>query len=193
MKTKNNGLQIFTVCVISLVVFSCAPKKSGVRASVKSTQTNLNPAVSSVAEQQATAQNAIYKISSISIPTDTDAGVTVSSELLNPSNQYLPITTSHENGAMNSQGVFNDSARGLQVHVDARCSADGCYKYQLLVTVVRNNQAVFQSAAISFKNDCSFKSISVGSNAGQMFRSMDEFESKYSNVAPAEDIDSCLE
>lgn len=181
--------------IFSLVVtgFSCAPKKSGVRASVKTGQTSLNAATSTVAEQQATAQNAIYKISTISLPTVTDAGITVASELLNPGNQYLPITTRHENGNLDSQGIFNDSARGLQVYVNSRCSDTDCYKYLLLVTVVRNNQAIFQSGAISFKEDCNFYSISIGTSTGQMFQSLNDFESRYSSTTPIGDSTSCLQ
>ncbi len=194
MKSKPNLKQITLVLFLSAFIFSCAPKKSsGVRAQVKSSQTNLNPAVSSAAEQQATLQNAVYKINTVSLPNLTGAGFTVNSELIDPSNQYLPVTTSHENGALDSQGVFTDSTRGLQVYVNARCSSDECFKYLLLVTVVRNNQAIFQTGAISYKNDCRFKSVSMGTNVGQMFQNMNDFESRYSNVMPDNDSESCLQ
>ncbi len=134
---------------LSLVVFSCAPKKQGVRAQVKTAATPLNPGTSAVADQQAASQNAIYKISSISLPEINGSGVVINSDLLTPSGQYLPISTSHDIGQLDSQGVFTDSSRGLQVYVNARCSDSDCTKYLLLVTVVRNNQAVYQSGAIS--------------------------------------------
>ncbi len=198
MKLSNTtGLaQTLFKLAVSLIVtcsFSCAPKKSGVRATVKTGQTSLSAATSVPAEQQAAAQSSLYKISSISLPNATDAGVTIDSELLNPSNQYLPLTTRHENGILDSQGIFNDSARGLQVHVNSRCTDTGCTKYLLLVTVVRNNQAVFQSGAISFKEDCNFYSISVSTSSGQMFQSLNDFDSKYSNVSPIGDSTSCLQ
>lgn len=178
---------------LSLFVTSCAPKKQGVRATVKTAQTSLNPGGSAVADQQATALNAIYKINSISLPSATDYGVVINSDLLTPSNQYLPISTSHENGVLDSQGIFNDSSRGLQVYVNARCSDAECTKYLLLVTAVRNNQAVYQSGAVSYKEDCQFWSISNTSSTGQMYNSMDAFSSATSGVPPMGDSTSCLQ
>ena len=160
---------------------------------MKSGQNSLNPGNSGIADQQAAAQNAIYKIQTISLPDLTDSGATISSELLTPSNQYLPVTTTHGNGTLDSQGVFNDTSRGLQVHVNARCSDTECYKYLLMVTVVRNNQAIYQSAAISFKDDCNFYSISNTSSTGSMFQSMDAFSSRYASVQPMGDSTSCLQ
>lgn len=178
---------------ISLVATSCAPKKQGVRAQVKTTGTPLNPGTSAVADQQATAQNAIYKISSISYPESTGSGVVVNSDLLTPSNQYLPISTSHENGQLDSSGIFNDTSRGLQVYVNARCSDSECTKYLLLVTVVRNNQAVYQSGAISYKEDCNFYYVSNTSTTGQMHQSMDSFSAAFAMVQPSGDSTSCLQ
>jgi hypothetical protein len=178
---------------LSLVAFSCAPKKQGVRAQVKTTGTPLSPGTSAVADQQATAQNAIYKISSISLPESTGAGVVVNSDLLTPNNQYLPISTAHEKGQLDSQGIFNDTSRGLQVYVNARCSDSECTKYLLLVTVVRNNQAVYQSGAISYKDDCNFYYVSNTSTTGQMHQSMDSFSSTFANVQPSGDSTSCLQ
>lgn len=192
-KSHSKALQSITVFLVCFGAFSCAPKKSGVRADVKTASTTLNPGTAAIAEQQAQAQNAMYKISSISLPHQSDIGATVDSELLNPSNQYLPVTTAHENGQMDSQGIFNDTQRGLQVHVQARCTDSVCTKYILLVTVVRNNQALFQSAAISFKDDCSFYTSSVSSGTGQMYQSLDGFASAYSSVQPRNDGDSCLQ
>jgi hypothetical protein len=190
----NSAVRIKLLFVVAFLSLSaCAPKKSGVRAQVKTGQTSLNSGISAIAEQQAAAQNAIYKISTISLPKPTDLGVIVESELLNPTHQYLPVTTTHENGVLDSQGVFNDSGRGLQVQVRARCSDTDCYKYLLLVTVSRNNQPLFQSGAISFKDDCNFYSISMGTATGQMFQSIDAFDTKYSNLTPMGDSNSCLE
>lgn len=183
---------IILMATLSLTALSsCSQKSKGVRSQVKSTNTNLNPAVSSQADQQAAAQNANYKIYSVSLPNQTGTGYSVDVQLTDPSNQYLPLTTNHDGGNLDSQGIYTDSARGVQVYVQARCSSDECYKYTLLVTVVRNNQSLFQSAAISFKNDCQFNAISVGANSGQMFRSLDELESRYSNLQPRNDADSC--
>lgn len=178
---------------LGFAAISCAPKKQGVRASVKTGQTSLNPGTAAIAEQQATAQNAIYKIASVSLPSPTESGVVVNSDLLNPSNQYLPISTSHENGLLDSQGVFNDSSRGLMVYVNARCSDYDCNKYMLLVTVTRNNQAIFQSGAISYKEDCNFYTVSNTAQTGQMFQSMDAFASRYATLGPMGDSTSCLQ
>lgn len=182
-----------TLLSISLVAFSCAPKKQGVRAKVKTTGTAINAGTTAFADQQATAQNAIYKISTISLPELIGGGITVNSDLLNPSNQYLPISTTHQNGQMDSQGVFNDTARGLQVHVHARCSDSECTKYLLMVTVVRNNQPVYQSGAISYKDDCSFYYVSNTTGTGQMHQSLDSFSSAYAHVPPTGDSTSCLQ
>lgn len=192
-KLMKRSARYIIILSLGLAAFSCAPKKQGVRAQVKTSATPLNPGTTAVADQQATAQNAIYKISSISQPEVAGSSVVVNSDLLNPSNQYLPISTSHENGRMDSQGVFNDSGRGLQVYVNARCSDADCTKYLLLVTVVRNNQAVYQSGAISYKDDCNFYYVSNTSSTGQMHQSMDSFSSAYAHVGPSGDSTSCLQ
>lgn len=189
-KRSAKWLTLLSLC---FVAFSCAPKKQGVRAQVKTTGTPLQAGNSAIADQQATAQNAIYKISSISLPVATDYGVEITSDLLNPSNQYLPISTTHETGQLDSQGIFNDTARGLQVYVNARCSDSECTKYLLLVTVVRNNQAVYQSGAISYKDDCNFYYVSNTAQTGQMHQSMNSFSSAYADRGPSGDTTSCLQ
>lgn len=178
---------------LSVLAFACAPKKQGVRASVKTGSTSLNPNSAAIAEQQAAAQNAIYKISTVSLPSATSYGVVVNSDLLNPSSQYLPISTTHSSGAMYTEGIFNDTSRNLQVHVNATCSDMDCTRYMLLVTTVRNNQAIFQSGAISYKDDCNFYSYSASNQAGQMFQSMDAFVSRYASLQPIGDSTSCLQ
>lgn len=183
----------FVLLSLSFVAFSCAPKKQGVRAKVKTTGTPLNSGTSAVADQQAAAQNAIYKISAISLPEANGSEVVVNSDLLDPSNQYLPISTTHDSSRLDSQGVFNDSSRGLQVHVQSRCSDAECGKYLLLVTVVRNNQAVYQSGAISYKDDCSFYYVSNTNATGNMHQSIDSFSSAYAHVPPTGDSTSCLQ
>lgn len=184
-------MKLILLSFIFVTGFSaCSKKPSGVRATVKSEQTNLNPSVSTPADQQAAAMNANYKISTISVPTDTTAGQTVDVELLTPSGQTLPLTTRHENGSLSSEGIYNDTQRGLQVHVLASCSADSCMKYMIMVTVIKSNQALYQSIGISFKNDCKFNAASSSANVGQFLRSLQEVENKY-NISPKNDIDSC--
>ncbi len=194
MTQKNVTLmtKLTLILALGLTAFSCAPKKQGVRATVKSGATSLNPTTSAVADQQAQAQNAIYKISTITVPQVVDGGVEITSELLTPNGQYLPITTTHSGARLDSQGVYNDSARGLQVLINARCSDVECVKYTLLVTVTRSNQAVYQSGAISFKDDCNFSSVANNSTTGSMFQSMDAFaNSSIANVSPKNDWASC--
>lgn len=168
--------------LVTITSFSCAKKASGVRGQVKKSEyLNMNPGVSAQAEQQASVQNAVYKIASISTPNMTDAGLTVDFEMLTPSNQYLPVTTHHEN-SLEAQGQYNDTQRGLQVIVSSRCSADDCSKYLLLITVTRNNTAVFQSAAVSYKDDCKFYSISV-TNSFQTLDALDSYVRSNPNYA----------
>ena len=167
-QTKNQPFQkILVVMALSLLAitsFSCAKKASGVRGSVKKTsQLNMNPNVTAQAEQTASAQKVLYKIASISTPTvaEDGSGTTVSFELLTPSNQYLPFTTTHVSGALSRQGVYQDTVNNVQVNIQSKCATTDCASYYLLVTVLRNNVAVFQTGAVSYANDASFYSISV--------------------------------
>jgi len=168
--------------LITITSFSCSKSPSGVRAQVKKTSSlNLNQPVSAQAEAQAAAQNVLYKIASVSTPTIPEDGspIQVSFELLTPSNQYLPVTTSHSSSNLDAQGVYQDTGRGVQIYVSARCTPDNCSKYYLLITVVRNGQALFQSGALSYRDDCSsFYSISVTNS----FSSLDAFQT-YVNAA----------
>lgn len=194
MFQNKNLVKALNLGLILLVFhsFSCSQKKaSGVRGQVKKNQAVINPTTSTQAQQQAAAADALYKINSISFPNATGSGHTVEVELLTPGNEYLPVTTSHENGNLDSQGIYNDTARGLKVYVQARCSTDDCFKYILLVTVTRNNQSVYQTGALSYSNDCKFNSISVSPNAGQMYQNLSTFEFSLQNIQPVNDIDSC--
>ncbi len=184
-------MKLILLSFLSLSLFtSCAKEPAGVRATVKTQQTNLNPAVSAQADQQAAGAKADYKISTIAIPTQTAAGFSVDVELSTPSGERLPLTTRHENGNIDSEGVYNDTARSLQVHVMARCSQDNCTKYTVIVTTIRNNQAIYQATAISYKDDCKFHSVSASFNVGEFLKSLNEVDNKYS-VSPKNDIESC--
>lgn len=186
----NKTMKYVVLTFISLVLLSsCAKKTSGVRATVKTEQTNLNPPVSAQADLQGASVNADYKISTIAIPTPTATGHVVDVELLTPSGESLPLITHHENGNTDSEGVYTDSTRGLQVKVQSRCSQqDDCSKYTIIVTTYRNNQAIYQAAAISFREDCKFNSVSASFNVGQFLQSLNELDNKY-NVTPK--YDSC--
>ena len=167
---------------LSLTAFSCSPKASGVRAQVKTGQQNLDPSLSAISQQDATNQGVIYKINSVSIPNDVTAGQTVDVELITPSNQYLPLKTQHINGALETQGTYTDSVRGLQVLVEARCSANTCETYTLLLTVSKGGQKLFQTGAISYKDDCKFFSISIGLTVAPLFTNLGAFANAYNPV-----------
>lgn len=183
---------IVSLPLVMMFLFSCTPKKASVRAQVKNQQTNLNPTGSAQAEQQGQSLNAVYKVMTVSLPQITDNLITVDSAIQNPSNSYIPVTTKHSNGQLDAQGEYQDSARGLTVYFNSRCSDTVCSKYLLLVTAVRNNQKVFQSGVISFKDDCKFYSVSNSTNtSGQMFNSIADFETQYGNILPMNDGGNC--
>lgn len=163
----------FFVAIVALHCLSaCSKKPTGIRAQVKTEADNLNPSVSAAADQQATALNADYSIYSISVPQQTSAGHIVELELRNPGGQFLPVITRHENGKLDSEGRYVDSQRGLEVWVQARCSSDNCAKYILLVTVVKNNQSVYQSLALSYKDDCKFNKVTSSGTIGTFYPSL---------------------
>lgn len=189
-ETGKNLKKLVAVIFLASCFSACSKKPSGVRSQVKSQQTNLNPGVSSQADQQAASVGMDYKISTVSVPNPTDSGNTVDVQLLSPSGEYLPLTTRHENGNLDAYGVYNDSAKGVQVQVQARCSADDCFKYTFISTVIKNNQKVYQAVAISYKNDCKFNIASSSFSAGQFVQSLAEAENKY-QVFPVNDIETC--
>ena len=165
----------FMFIVVCAFSFSCAKKPSGVRAQVKKTAgTNLDTNVSTQSEQQARNQSLDYKIVTVSTPNSVDGGFTIDSDLQNPERQFIPITTRHENGTVYSKGSFNDSARGVTVQIEAECFGSDCYKYLLLISVKKNNQTVYQTAALSFKCDDTFYAISVAQGVASFFNSIDD-------------------
>lgn len=186
--------KITHVVFMSLFVMmaaSCDKPQRAVRATVKSQQNIIAPGSTSQADSQASAMNVNYSIATIAVPVPTSAGYTVNVELKDPSNQYLPFTTRHENGTNLIDGVYNDSRRGLVVHIEARCSSDNCTKYTLLVTTFKNNAAVFQTFAISYSEDCAFNVVKSTTSFGQMYRDISVAESANSGIAPRNDIDTC--
>lgn len=170
--TKWFALSAYVVVVA--VSFSCAKKPDTVRASRKNESINMNPAVSTQSEAQA---SIIYKIVAVDVPKSTSSGFSVDTDIQTPDNQFLPLTTTHDSSGSLSQGTFQDTARGAVVRVQAKCSGDGCMKYLLLVTVTKNNVALFQSAAISYKNDKKFYSISIQQGVDSFFENIDALDS----------------
>lgn len=195
LSTTVNSNRTLKICFIAMTVLlfltACSKKPSGIRAEVKNQRNDLNASASAQAEAQAANQNANYTILTLSIPTQTASGHTVNVELQTPDGKILPLTTHHENGYLDSQGNYTDSARGLMVNVQARCSSDNCYKYTLMVTAVRNNQMVFQSVALSYKDDCKFYSVSSSANVGSFYTSIGDADSRilrqYPSAVPQND------
>ena len=135
--------------------------------------------------------NVNYSIATIDEPAPSNTGYTVNVELKTPANEFIKLTTRHENGSNNVQGTYNDSARGLVVYVDAHCSSDQCLKYTLLVTTVKNNQKVYQEFAVSYKNDCTYSVKRNSASYGQFYSGIDAAESDNSNITPLNDIQNC--
>ncbi len=188
-KMNKNFLILGFISLIT-VAFSCSPKASGVRAAVKTGQQNLSPAVSAQSEQQALNQGLLYKIRSVSTPNPINGGHEVSVEIETPSKQFLPLKTQHSDGQLETNGTY-DEARGIQLNVQARCTAEGCAKYAILLTVLENGQRKFQTGAISFASDCKFSVISIGSNVATLFSNLNAFEYHYNSVQPVNDQGSC--
>lgn len=195
LSTRNyfqNSLKVFVLATaVLLSMSSCSKKPSGIRAEVKTQKNDLNASTSAQAEAQAASLNANYTVLTVSVPSQTAAGHTVNVELQTPDGKVLPVTTQHENGYLDSQGNYTDSSRGLLVNVQARCSSDNCYKYIVMVTALRNNQMVFQSVALSYKDDCKFYSVSSSANAGSFYRSITEADNmiprQYPTAVPQND------
>ncbi|MGZ3725086.1 MAG: hypothetical protein ACXWQQ_04770 [Pseudobdellovibrio sp.] len=175
--------------LILTLAASCSKAPSGVRAQVKSQANVLNPNTSTAATQQAASNGVNYTISTISTPqANASGGFDINVELQMPSGQILPVTTHHDSSNYFSEGVYTD-ANGVKVDIQGNCSSEGsCNKYLLLVTVYKNNQAAYQSFAISYSNDCKFNLA-----AGTSFNSISAAENAYLGVQPQNDLDSCTQ
>ena len=117
----------------------------------------------------------------------------VNVELQMPNGSILPLTTRHENGNNYSEGMYNDTQLGNQVHIQANCSAGDCSKYLLMVTVYKNNQSVFQTFAISYSNDCKFNLASTSYATGTFFRDLTSAENRYMSIGPVNDMATCTQ
>lgn len=181
---------ISLIILMSVFSFSCAKKKSGIRAVTKTDSRVIRPETSTPSVQAATNQNLKYVLSTLSIPQLNDNGsYSIVSEILNPTNQYVPITTTHL-GAQDAYGVYNDSATNAQLDIRSRCIGEQCDKYVLLVTVVKGGYAYHQMAAISYANDCHFNVEHRNAQVVQLYKSLDEVISSNSNVTAQNDCAS---
>lgn len=192
-KVISKMTQVVLMSFFVMMAASCDKPQRAVRATVKTQQNVIAPGPSSQADQQAAAMNVKYSIASIAVPvaSTSASGYTVNVELQDPSNAYLPFTTRHENGTNLIDGYYNDSSRGLVVHIEARCSSDACSKYTLLVTTFKNNQAVYQTFGISYDKDCAFNVRNSTASFGQMYTNLSVAESANSNIVPTNDIETC--
>ena len=159
------------------VSFSCAKKPETVRAIKKTDSISMNPAVTAQSQAQVSTKNFNYNIVTVSRPNASGTGFTVDSEIQTPDNQFMPVTTTHDSSGAMSEGRFEDTARGAQVVVQAQCLGDGCLKYLLLVSVTKNNVRVYQSAAISYKDDLKFYFAAIAEGQGNFFLNLDDLSS----------------
>jgi hypothetical protein len=194
--SQKNTLKILNILLIQVlflvVMSSCSKSPSGVRPQIKNQQTVLNPQQSTAAQQAAASVNANYKIETISLPRVDGARLAIDVELASPSGQYLPVTTYHSGSATDSSGIYNDTQRGVQVRLEARCSnTSDCEKYMLLITVLKDSQVVFQQFAISYLSDCRFNVASTSAGNGSYYQDISAAEVAFSNVRPVGDIDTC--
>ena len=167
------------VLFLLMASFSCAKKPETVRAAKKTESINMDPAVSTSSQAQGTQQNVQYTIVSVDRPKTTDAGYTVDFEIQTPDKLYIPVTTSFDKSGSVSQGSFQDSARGLSISIKAQCRGDGCFEYLLIVTVNRTGTVtpVYQSAAVSFKDDLKFYLVDIAQGKANFFQTLEELAS----------------
>ncbi len=184
---------LFCLSAFTVMTTSCDKQNRPVRPTTKTEQTVLSQDSSNQALQQAAALNANYTVATISLPNKTDKGYTVDVELKNPSGGVLPLTTRHENGQNAIDGTYNDTTRGLQVYIQASCSSDQCSKYLLLATVYKNNQPIYQTLAISYKDDCKFSVVMNSTSFGSFYQNLSAAESASQNVRPVNDGDKCTQ
>lgn len=154
---NKQSVQTLTVAVfLCLGFFSCAKKSSSNRDAPKTNSQILNPQTTTVSQQAAVSQNLSYLVNKIDWPKiNPDGSVSITSEIKNPQTQYLPITTTHQTG-QDAYGLYDDSVNGVKLDIRARCVGQGCDAYYLLITVIKNNYAYHQIAAVSYNTDCDY-------------------------------------
>jgi hypothetical protein len=151
MTTQNKTL--LATVLLGLFLGACAKSPSTKRTVRQSGQQVVNPNVSTASAQAATSQNLFYEITSLSRP---DENVQVVIEIKTPDGYYIPITTDHASGQLDARGVYDDTRNGAQLEFRARCSNASCDQYTLLMTVIKNQYAYHQTAAVSYRMDCEF-------------------------------------
>lgn len=179
MKTTILNLLMVSVAVIS---FSCQKKATGVVQAKKTSGIGLvSQQVINNSIQYGAQNGANYTIATIDYPNCANGTCAVNIEIKTPSNSYLQFTTNH-NGYQDSYGTYNDPS-GAIVQIQARCSGAACDTYALLVNVQKNYQTMFQSAAISYKNDCNFYVANLSSQYN-MYQNIDQLLQYSTSATP---------
>jgi len=141
---------------LSLSAASCAKKSSSSRGTPKTVAQTLNAQTTIASQQAAASQNLSYVLNKIDWPmANGDGSVSVTSEIKNLQSQYLPVTTTHQSN-QDANGIYDDAINGVKLDIRARCVGQGCDAYYMLITVIKNNYAYHQIAAVSFNTDCDY-------------------------------------
>lgn len=175
---------LFNLLMVGLVAasFGCQKKSTGTVQAKKQAGSALVPQqVINNSNQQGAMYGVNYNIATIDYPNCANGSCSVNIEIKTPQNQYLQFTTNHY-GYQDSFGTYNDPS-GAIVQIQARCEGQACDKYALLATVTKNGQNMFQSAAISYKNDCNFYVASLSSQYN-MYQSIDQLLQYSTSAVP---------
>lgn len=182
---SNKMILILAMATLAFSGLSCAKKQSKIRGA-KTNQQVMNPQITNQSIQQADTQDNIsYSLNSVSTPQDNGNGTnTVTSEIISRAVNYIPIDTTHS-ANQDTYGVYEDPTQGTKLDIRARCIGQGCEKYVLLITVVKNGYAYHQMAAISFANDDFFYSEQRNYRVATMYRNVDEVLAQHADLQPS--------
>lgn len=181
---SNKIILVLVMATLAFSGLSCAKKESKIR-DVKTDQQVMNPQITNQSIQQAEAQDISYVLNSVSVPVDNGNGTnTVTSEIVSRASNYIPIDTTHTSN-QDTYGVYDDPTQGTKLDIRARCIGQGCEKYVLLVTVVKNGYAYHQMAAISFAGDDFFYSEQRNYRVATMYKNVDEVLAQHADLQPS--------
>lgn len=182
MKHTQSTLKIVLLAGLFSFGFSCAKQPSGVRVVKQVTGLAMNQAVSQQSMNDASAMGVSYLLKSIERPEKMDNGtITVKTEVQTPDGQYLPLTSNHTTEKPQAYGILNLKS-DEKLDVRAKCYGSECEKYIILVTVIKNNQSVYQIAAISNAHEDVFHYELLSTMRYQMFTSPDAVKQKYPHL-----------
>lgn len=179
---KKTIYNLLAIAALVTVSFSCQKKSSNTVTAKKSAGSSL---VSQQVINNSVATGAQYgvnyTIATIDYPNCTNGSCSVNIEVKTPSGSYLQFTTNHY-GTQDSYGSYSDPS-GAYLQIQARCSGSACDTYALIVNVQKNSQVMFQSAAISYKNDCNFYVANLSSQYN-MYQSIDQLIQYSTSAVP---------